>query len=100
MNRPSYNPAGVCKDPIPVRLMNEERAEADAIAAEAHVSRAKVLREAIVAGLPVARRNLLGTATVALPLVSTSAAGIPPTASEFSGGEESSSPAGLSSLAA
>lgn len=90
MNRPTYNPPGVCKNPIPVRLMDEERAEADEIAQQAGVSRAKVLRDAIVAGLPIVRINLL----------STSAASSPPTptrAADFSGGEASASPSGLSS---
>lgn len=98
MNRPSYSPPGVCKKPIPVRLMDDERTEADAIASEARVSRSKVLREAIVAGLPIARRNLLGSTESALPLVSSSAAPLP--AADLSGGEASASPAGLSSLAA
>lgn len=99
MNRHSYNPPGVCKTPLPVRLMDGERAEADAIASEAGVSRGKVLREAIVAGLPIARRNLLGAPDSAPPVSSTSAADCPP-AADLSGGEASASPAGLSSLAA
>lgn len=100
MNRPSYSPSGVCKDPIPVRLMEDELIEAQAIASEAGVSRSKVLREAIVAGLPSARRNLVGSSETVLPLSSTAAAGNPPTAADFSGGEASASPAGLSSTLA
>lgn len=99
MNRPSYNPAGVCKDPIPVRLMDEERREADEIAAQAKVSRSKVLRQAIVAGLPIVRESLIGSPASALPLVSTAAAD-PSPAADFSGGEASASPAGLSSTLA
>lgn len=76
MNRPSYNPTGVCKNPIPVRLMDEERRQADEIASQAGVSRGKVLREAIVAGLPAVRQMLLGApaATPAAELPDTSLA--------------------------
>lgn len=63
MNRHSYNPPGVCKNPIPIRLMDAERSEADDIAHQAGVSRAKVLRDAVVAGLPIVRKALLSKPT-------------------------------------
>lgn len=87
MNRPSYNPTGVCKNPIPVRLMDEERRQADEIASQAGVSRGKVLREAIVAGLPAVREMLLGA-----PAATRTA--------ELADGQAPASPATLSSLAA
>lgn len=91
MNRHSYNPVGVCKNPIPVRLMADERSEADDIARQAGVSRAKVLRDAIVAGLPLVRTTLLST-SAAQPT--------PSRAADFSGGVASAFPAGLSTPAA
>lgn len=89
MNRPSYNPPGVCKTAIPIRLMDDERKEADDIAHQAGVSRAKVLRDAVVAGLPTVRAAMLS-----------SSAATPSLVADLSGGEASVSPAGLSSLAA
>lgn len=89
MNRPSYNPTGVCKNPIPVRLMASEIAEVDQLVDMAGVSRSKVLRDAINAGLPIVRENLFSSAASTSPTPSLGAA-------DFSSGEASASPAGLS----
>lgn len=87
MNRPAYNPQGVCKSPISIRLMEHERAEADALADHAGVSRAKILRDAVVAGLPIVRAALFSSSSAT-----------PPLAADLSGGEVTqASPAGLSS---
>lgn len=91
MTRPSYNPKGVSKNPIPVRLMQGEQAEVDGIAETVKVSRSKVLRDCIVAGLPIVKAALLS---------SSAAASTSPTptlgAAAFTGGEAPASPAGLS----
>lgn len=92
MNRPSYNPPGVCKNPIPVRLMETEIAEVDELVGMAGVSRSKVLRDAINFGLPSVRQSILST-SAATPSPT-------PTVAELSGGEASASPAAFSSLAA
>lgn len=88
MNRPSYNPKGVCKNPIPVRLMEGEQSEVDGLAESARVSRSKVLRDCIVAGLPIVRDALLS-----LP---SSAQSTPATAEVFTSGDATPSAAGLS----
>lgn len=93
MNRPSYNPTGVLKTPIQVRLMEDELEQVDQLASVREVSRAKVLRDCIVAGLPSVRATILSP--------SASAVTSPTQPSEaFSSGEASASPAGLSTLAA
>lgn len=90
MNRPSYNPTGVCKNPIPVRLMASEIAEVDQLVDMAGVSRSKVLRDAINAGLPIVRENLSSSAAASTSPTPTLGA------AAFTGGEAPASPAGLS----
>lgn len=93
MNRESYNPPGVCKNPIPIRLMENELAEADQLAGIAGVSRAKVLRDAINAGMPAVRESILSPYSAANPSPT------PPVA-ELSGGAAPATPAAFSSLPA
>lgn len=50
-NRPSYNPNGVCKSPIAIRLMTSEKFFLDTMAKKRGVSRAKVIREALLIGI-------------------------------------------------
>lgn len=93
MNRPSYNPTGVLKKPNLVRLMENEQEEVDSLAESSKVSRSKVLRDCIVAGLPIVKAATLSPpASVVTPPTSPAEA--------FSSGEASASPAGLSTLAA
>lgn len=92
MNRHSYNPPGVCKTAIAIRLMPEELAEADQLAGLAGVSRGKLLRDAINVGLPTVRQSILS------PSATTPSPTHP--VAELSGGEASASPAAFSSLAA
>lgn len=86
MEQTKRNPEGlVTEKPIALRLMPQELKDAERIAAELHLTKACLARKAFLAGLP---------------LVSTAAAGNPPTAADFSDGEAPSSPSALSSLAA
>lgn len=93
MNRPTYSPNGVSKKPSLVRLMPNEQEEVDSLADISGVSRSKVLRDCIVAGLPIVRDALLS------PSASAVTSPTPPSEA-FSSGEASASPAGLSTLAA
>lgn len=89
MNRHTYNPPGVCKAPISLRLMPEELAEVDAIAAAKGITRSKLLREAHLKGLPLVVSDL------------SSSADAPSQAkADLSGGEVTPLSAGLSTLAA
>ena len=93
MNRPPYNPTGVLKTPNQVRLMKHEQEDVDRLAERANVARSKVLRDCIVAGLPIVKASLLS------PSASAVTSPTPPSEA-FSSGEASASPAGLSTLAA
>ena len=54
MNRPAYNPAGLATDkPINLRLMPEERQDAQALAEAAGISMSKLARSAYLKGLPI-----------------------------------------------
>lgn len=79
------NPEGLDKKkPIALRLMPNERADAERISRESNVSMSRLAREAFLKGLPL--------------VSSSAAASTSPTAgaAAFSGGEASASPAGLS----
>lgn len=91
MNRESYNPPGVCKNPIPIRLMETELAEADQLAAIAGISRAKVLRSAINAGMSAVRESIMSPSAAGNPSPT------PRLVAELSGGEAPASPAAFSS---
>ncbi len=93
MNRPSYNPTGVLKTPNQVRLMKHEQEDVDRLAERANVARSKVLRDCIVAGLPIVKASLLS------PSASAVTSPTPPSEA-FSSGEASASPAGLSTIPA
>lgn len=93
MNRPSYNPTGVLKTPNQVRLMKHEQEDVDRLAERANVARSKVLRDCIVAGLPIVKASLLS------PSASAVTSPTPPSEA-FSCGEASASPAGLSTIPA
>lgn len=93
MNRPSYNPTGVLKTPNQVRLMKHEQEDVDRLAERANVARSKVLRDCIVAGLPIVKASLLS------PSASAVTSPTPPSEA-FPSGEASASPAGLSTIPA
>lgn len=93
MNRPSYNPTGVLKTPNQVRLMKHEQEDVDRLAERANVARSKVLRDCILAGLPIVKASLLS------PSASAVTSPTPPSEA-FSSGEASASPAGLSTIPA
>lgn len=93
MNRPSYNPTGVLKTPNQVRLMKHEQEDVDRLAERANVARSKVLRDCIVAGLPIVKASLLSPSASAVTSLT-------PPSEAFSSGEASASPAGLSTIAA
>lgn len=58
MNRHTYNPPGVTKFPISIRLMPEELREVDGLAEAHNVTRSKILREATLKGLPLVKEAL------------------------------------------
>lgn len=93
MNRPSYNPTGVLKTPNQVRLMKHEQEDVDHLAEQANVARSKVLRDCIVAGLPIVKAALLSPPASATPSPTSPA-------EAFSSGEAPASATGLSTLAA
>lgn len=93
MNRTTYSPNGVLKKPNLVRLMRDEQEDVDSLVSVSGVSRSKILRDCIVAGLPIVRAALVS------PSASAVTSPTPPSEA-FSSDEASASPAGLSTLAA
>lgn len=93
MNRPTYSPNGVSKKPSLVRLMPNEQEDVDRLAERANVARSKVLRDCIVAGLPIVKASLLSPSASAVTSTT-------PPSEAFSSGEASASPAGLSTIPA
>lgn len=93
MKTKTYNPSGlVTKKPIFLRLMPSELSDAESIAAEAGISKSNLARQAFLAGLPIVKDQLSTPADEPTSSLCTSA--------DFSGGEASASPAGLSTIAA
>lgn len=81
------NPDGLAtQKPIALRLMPNERADAERISRESNVSMSRLAREAFLKGLP------LVSSSAAAPTSPTPSSG----AAAFTGGEASASPAGLS----
>lgn len=91
MEHVKRNPDGlVKKQPIALRLMPDELANAKRVSEETNTSLSYLAREAFLKGLPLVISNF-----------STAAAHQTPSrAADFSGGEASASPAGLSLTAA
>lgn len=91
MNRQAYNPPGVVKAPISIRLMPAELAEVESLAAAHGITRSKLMREAHLKGLPIIKQML--SSSVAVP-------SSPETAADFPGAGATTTPAGLSTTAA
>lgn len=82
MTRPSYNPSGLdTKRPIFLRLMPDERREAERVAADAGISKSNLARQAYLKGLPLVCEEL------SLP---------PPSSGPFGGEADSASPSSSS----